>query len=919
MSNDPRTPTDPHAPLRRDVRLLGDLLGQVLTAQGGPGLLGTVEAVRARSKAGRAGGGHGDLSALLAGLSLDEMTHVGRAFAHFLTFANIAEQHHRIRRRRHYEEEGSAPQRGSVHEGLGRLRAAGVSADDLHAAVRGLGIEMVLTAHPTQVVRRSLLQKHRRIADLLSSGDHGPTLVEAARLRAELARELLAHWATDEVQRTQPTPEDEARGGLVTVEQSLWDALPDYMEELDRALRHHTGRGLGLDVAPVRIASWMGGDRDGNPNVTPRTTERVLLLGRWMAATLYLREVNALRGELSMARATEALEAAAAAVRPGVATREPYRELLRDLRDRLRATVGYLERRLDGRLDPDDTPQVDGVAALCALDDLRAPLQMCWESLHATGAGAVAEGRLRRLLWRVEAFGLFLLRLDIRQESDQHTATLSAITRAVGLGDYAAWPEGRRAAFLAEELASPRPLVPPELWRADADLEPAVRDVMQTLAMVARQGEGALGAYVISMATAPSDVLAVALLQQEARRVFRPAPGDGRQAPPLRVAPLFETLADLDGAGASMRSLLAIPWYRRHLAEVHDDHQEIMIGYSDSAKDAGRLAAAWALYRGQEDVVSACGEAGVRVTLFHGRGGTVGRGGGPTHKAILAQPPGSVAGRIRVTEQGEMIQAKFGLPRLAVRNLELYTTAVLEASLTPPAPPPPAWRAAMDTLADRACVAYRGVVRHRADFVPYFRTVTPERELSVLNVGSRPARRPGGTDAGISSLRAIPWVFAWTQVRLMLPAWLGVGQALAESRAEDPALLAEMCAEWPFLRSTLSLVEMVLAKAEPEVHATYEAALVPAALQPLGAELRQRLADTRSEVQRALGRGVLLEDNPVLARSISVRNPYVDPLNLLQVELLRRLRATGGAPDPALLDAFVVTVNGVAAGMRNTG
>jgi phosphoenolpyruvate carboxylase len=779
----------------------------------------------------------------------------------------------------------------------------------------------VLTAHPTQVVRRSLLQKHRRIADLLARQDLGTTPVEAERLRRTLARELLAHWETDEVNRKKPKPTDEARGGLVTVEQSLWQAIPDYLESLDHALRAHTGRGLGLDAAPVRMASWMGGDRDGNPNVTPETTVRVLLLGRWMAATLDLREVEALREELSMARATPELEAAADAVRPGVSVREPYRELLRGLRDRLRATVGYLDRRLDGRLDPDDHAQVDGVPAICDIAELRGPLQACWDSLHATGAGAIAEGRLRRLLWRVEAFGLFLLRLDIRQESDRHTAAMAAVTRAVGLGDYAAWDEGRRAAFLAEELASPRPLVPPELWRPDADLDPEVRDVLQTFAMAARQGDGAFGAYVISMATAPSDVLVVELLQQEARRVFRPTPGDGCVGGPLRVAPLFETLSDLDGAGEAMRRLLYVPWYRRHLAEVHDDHQEVMIGYSDSAKDAGRLAAAWALYRGQEDVVAVCGQAGVRVTLFHGRGGTVGRGGGPTHKAIRAQPPGSVDGRLRVTEQGEMIQAKFGLPDLAVRNLELYTTAVLEASLTPPAHPPAAWRAAMDRLADRACDAYRDVVRHRDDFVPYFRTVTPERELSVLNVGSRPARRPGGRDAGISSLRAIPWVFAWTQVRLMLPAWLGVGVALAEARAEDPALLDEMCASWPFLRSTLSLVEMVLAKAEPEVHEAYESALVPAELRPLGGELRGRLGVARAEVQRALGRGALLENNPVLQRSIAVRNPYVDPLNLLQVELLRRLRAGEGEgePDPALLDAFVVTVNGVAAGMRNTG
>ncbi|MCB9778530.1 MAG: phosphoenolpyruvate carboxylase [Alphaproteobacteria bacterium] len=915
---------DPHAPLRRDVRLLGDLLGQTLTGQGGPALLQTVEAVRGRAKAARGEGpgaaaARDELDALLAGLSLPEMTAVGRAFAHFLTFANIAEQHHRIRRRRDHEAVGSTPQRGSVAEGLGRLRAGGIDGDRLHRAVEELSIELVLTAHPTQVVRRSLLQKHRRIADLLARRDLGLTPVEEEALRDALAAEIVAHWRTDEVKRDQPTPVDEARGGVVAIEQSIWEALPALLESLDAALVTHTGRGLSLTAAPVRFASWMGGDRDGNPNVTPTTTERVLLLGRWMAATLYLREVDGLRGELSMGDATPALVAAAAAVRPGHTVREPYRELLRGLRDRLRATVRYLELRLDGRLDPDDDPQVDGVAVLCRLEDLRAPLQLCWDSLCATGAQVVAQGRLRRLLWRLSAFGLHLLQLDLRQESERHTDAMAAVTRALGIGDYAAWAETERRAFLSDALDSARPLVPPELWRADADLDAPVRDVLQTFAMAARQGEGALGAYVISMATHPSDVLVVALLQREARRVFRPGRGDGPPAPPLRIAPLFETRDDLQGAGASMRALLAVPWYREHVRQVHGDRHEVMIGYSDSAKDAGRLAAAWALYQGQEDIVAAGAAQGVTITLFHGRGGTVGRGGGPTHQAIRAQPPGSVAGRLRVTEQGEMIQAKFGHPGLAVRNLELYVTAVLEATLTPPADPPPEWRAFMDQLADRACGAYRDVVRHRPEFVPYFRTATPERELSVLNVGSRPARRPGGRDAGIQSLRAIPWVFAWTQVRLMLPAWLGIDAALSWGRAQDPALLHAMCTEWPFLRSTLALVEMVLAKADPGVHARYDRLLVPPELAPLGAELRDRLQATRDEVRQALGRDVLLADNPVLARSIAVRNPYVDPLNLLQTELLRRLREVDGDPPRELLDAFIVTVNGVAAGMRNTG
>jgi len=910
------TSSDPHAPLRADVRLLGELLGQTLAEQGGPALLQTVERIRALSKQARAGGGEAQaLDRALESLELPEAMQVGRAFAHFLALANIAEQHHRIRRREdHAAEPDAAPQRGSLEESLGRLRAAGIGPEALHAAACAMSVELVLTAHPTEVVRRTLLLKHRQVAELLQQRDRARGPAEREVCRQALHREIVASWTTDEVRHARPTPEEEAKGGLVAIEQSIWEALPAFLRELDRSLQTHTGQSLPLDAAPVRFASWMGGDRDGNPNVHPQTTARVILLGRWMAATLYLAEVEALRDELSMARATEALWQAAHAVRPGVQVHEPYRELLRGLRDRLQATVASVEAELDGRSLP-----VGGPAPLRAEVELREPLLLCWHSLRATGAEVVAQGRLRDLLWRHAAFGLHLLRLDIRQESTRHTQALDAITQHLGLGAYAAWDEPTRVAFLSAELEGLRPLVPPELWADDAPLQPSVRDVLGTFAVAARQAEGALGAYVISMAQAPSDVLVVALLQREARRAFRPS--DAPPAGPQRVVPLFETLDDLDRAGASVRDLVAVPAWRRHLREVQGDHLEIMLGYSDSAKDAGRLAASWALYRAQEELVAASHEAGLTLTLFHGRGGSVGRGGGPTHQAIRAQPPGSIDLRLRVTEQGEMIQAKFGLPGLAVRNLELYATAVLEASLTPPPAPPAPWRALMDQLADRACAAYRQVVREEPGFVPYFRAATPEPELGVLNIGSRPARRPG-QGGGIESLRAIPWVFAWTQVRLMLPAWLGTEAALAWGRQAEPELLAEMARGWPFLNSALGLVEMVLAKAEPAIAARYEALLVPPELHPLGQQLRDRLLQARQEVQAALGHAALLEDNPVLQRSIAVRNPYVDPLNLLQADLLRRLRAAraAGGPDPQeLVDALVITVNGVAAGMRNTG
>jgi phosphoenolpyruvate carboxylase len=377
--------------------------------------------------------------------------------------------------------------------------------------------------------------------------------------------------------------------------------------------------------------------------------------------------------------------------------------------------------------------------------------------------------------------------------------------------------------------------------------------------------------------------------------------------------PLFETVDDLASAGASLAGLLDIPWYR----ERAGDRQEVMIGYSDSAKDGGRLAAAWALYRAQEDLTRACRERGVRLTLFHGRGGSIGRGGGPTHLAIQSQPPGSVNGTLRVTEQGEMIDAQFGLPGIAHRTLEVYTTAVLEATLLEHAEPPAEWRERMERVAAVSRAAYRKTVYEDPRFVDYFRSATPEPELGRLRIGSRPARRTPGQ--GVESLRAIPWVFAWTQVRLMLPAWLGAAAAFAET--ENAGALDELAAMyrgWPFFQSTIDLIEMVLAKVSPAIQAQYEARLVPPELRPLGAALRDELARTTDGVRRLTGHERLLEHNRVLRRSIDVRNPYVDPINLVQLELLGRLRAAGGE-DPRLLDALLVTVNGIAAGMRNTG
>lgn len=886
--------SDPHQRLRDDVRLLGSLLGDTLTQIEGVDLFEAVETVRALAKRARHGSA-ADLEVLearLTGLPVRTARRLARAFAHFLTLANIAEQHHRVRRRRDYQRDPQAPpQRASFADSFRRLRERGVDVERLCEGLEALQIELVLTAHPTEVVRRTLRQQQRRIAELLARDDHGDlTPAERDAIRHGLRREVITGWLTDEVRHRRPTPLDEVRWGLVIFEQTVWHAVPEVLRALDRALQETTGRELSVEAAPVRFGSWMGGDRDGNPNVTPAITRQAVLLARWMAADLYLKEITELRSELSMRDGSTELRSSVGSAE------EPYRVLLRRVLDRLRATRAQIEADLEGV----QSQRVSRAEPYWNVEDLAEPLRICFRSLEATGAKEVARGRLLDLLRRVAAFGLTLVRLDLRQEATRHTDALDAISHRLGEGSYAEWDEATRQAFLCTHLETGGTTVR-RVMEDQGRLAPPVRDVLDTFRVAALLPVGSLGAYVISMAAAPSDVLAVELMQVAAGI-----------RPPLRVVPLFETVSDLRRAGDAVAELLAIPWYRERIG----GSQEVMLGYSDSAKDGGRLAASWELYRAQEAIVARARESGVHVTLFHGRGGTVGRGGGPTYLAIQSQPPGSVAGSLRVTEQGEMIDAKFGLPGIAVRTLEVYLTATLEATLDPASDPHPSWRDLMHSLAEQSRKSYRHVVYERPEFLEYFRTATPEQELAHLNIGSRPARRSSGS--GVESLRAIPWVFAWTQTRLMLPAWLGVGAALGAAIADGRlAELREMYREWPFFQSTLDLIEMVLAKASPTISARYDERLVPEPLRAVGVELRERLRETIDTVLAVTEHQELLEHNRVLRRSIDVRNPYVDPINIVQAEILCRLRREGKSAE--LVDALTVCVNGIAAGMRNTG
>lgn len=859
------------AALRDDVRLLGRMLGRVVADARGESFLERIETIRALAKEARTGGEPNweRLNRYLADIPAHEMADVARAFNQFLNLANIAEQHHLTRAHRERAVVLELPPDPALAETLNRL-----------------DIELVLTAHPTEVLRRTLIQKYDAIARALAEHDRSDDVSRKA-VERELERLIAEAWHTDEIRQTRPSPQDEARWGFAVVENSLWDALPRLTGELDEALEAHGLPALPLTAAPIRFATWMGGDRDGNPNVTAAVTREVLMLARWMAADLFLRDVEALQASLSMTRCNAELAAAADGAH------EPYRAVLRAVRDRLVRTRDWA-----ARLDPE--PPRDEDTVFLTTEELYAPLALCHRSLTESGTASIAGGPLLDTLRRVAAFGVHLVRLDVRQDASRHTQVFDELTSYLDIRHqgktYGDWPEAQRQRFLLTELTNRRPLFPAS-WPVSGDSA----EVLDTCRVIA-QGEAAgIAEYVISMASEPSDVLGVILLLRES--------GLQRNLP---VVPLFETLAALEHAADAIDALLQIPWYADYAA----GYQQVMIGYSDSAKDAGQLAAAWAQYQAQERLVAVARSHGVRLALFHGRGGAVGRGGGPAQAAILSQPPGSVAGSLRVTEQGEMIRWKLGLPSLAVQTLRRYLSATVDATLNPPPAPVDAWRSAISAMSGTALRAYRGVVRGDADFVELFRALTPEQELGILALGSRPARRKD--TPGIESLRAIPWVFAWTQVRLMLPAWLGTDEALHAAVADGrQALLGEML-EWPFFRMQMDMLEMVLAKADPTLAQYYARRLTDPGQQHTVETLCRRLQQLTSDLLAITGVPRLLTNDPELAESLVVRNTYLDPLHLLQAELLARRRHDAADRD-AVEQALQVTMAGIASGLRNTG
>lgn len=850
--------------LRSDVRILGTILGEVIADSRGADFVATIEKIRTVAKEARASheGSLQSLGQVLKTLERDELVDIARAFNQFLNLANVAEQ-------RYYTkdlEQTFVRQWQEIVERWGD-RLSDTLATQTH-------IELVLTAHPTEVLRRTLIRKYDAIATELDqlhmSGDD-----------SGLRRLIYEVWNTDEMRHQRPTPIDEAKWGFAVVENSLWDAVPHVYRQLNTSLVKNSMAPLPIDSSIFTFCSWMGGDRDGNPNVTSETTFEVLMLARWMAADLFLKDINSLIDSLSMSRCSDVLRNLVGD------SHEPYRTLLRRLRERLQVTRDWAEQKLEFSSD-----------VLLDDNELLNPLLLCYDSLIDQKLDVVANGPLLDTVRRACCFGVRLIGLDIRQDATRHLQLFEELIEFYGESSepYSRWSETRKVDFLRRELTNKRPLLP-DAWQPSEE----TKEVLATFAVIARTESIGLANYVISMASNPSDVLHVALLMKELV---------GYQKMP--IVPLFETLDDLNRAGEIVDSLLREPWISECVA-TQNNRLQVMIGYSDSAKDAGQFAAAWAQYRAQEDLIQVAKEHGVALTLFHGRGGAIGRGGGPAHEAIMAQPSGAVEGHLRVTEQGEMIRFKLGNPDIAFETLTRYLFSTLEATLLPPKQTRDTLRQVIDDLATKSMEDYRRQVRN-ATFVDTFEGLTPEKELAELAISSRPTRRRSVSD--VFALRAIPWVFSWTQIRMMLPAWLGF-RPVIEQLLERESDYAELM-EWPFFRTQIELLEMILSKAEPELVKQYASRLTSGAMQELAAGLTDQLRTLQLSLTRLLGRHELLENLPEVKESLQVRNTYLDPLHLLQAELLAQRRVETEGKE-TLNQALKVTMAGISSGLRNTG
>ena len=880
--------------LREDVRHLGNVLGKVIKEQEGQKFFDLVEKTRILSKANTIKPNYRRLNDkvvnVIKNLNPKNTFKLTRAFSHFMNFINLAELVDTSRSLNEYENNKKKINKTNIFieeifEELFKNKK--INNNKIYNLTKNLNIGIVLTAHPTEVKRRTLIQKYHSIMEILEKRelfkDHPSKQIT---LDKKLHDELTIIWNTDDLKRSKPSPFDEARWGLAVIEDSLWNTIPRVYRRLNSIFTKNMRKSLPKNFNPIQFGSWMGGDRDGNPNVTSEVTKNVILLSRWEAAKLYEKSLTKIIRSYSMKKCSKKI------LKQVGKSFEPYRVFLRPLRDKMRITHRLIEQHLVNK------KPIDQKKLLSSREEILKPLRIVRESLEQNQNENIASGELLDLMRRAKCFGINLARLDIRQESSRHSQLIGEFVKKKFDRNYFNFNEQEKIKFLKEGIISKKNNIRQFQFQNKEN-----KEVWSTFKILANEPSECLGAYVISMTTSASDILSVLFLQKEANIKNK-----------LRVVPLFETLDDLINAKEIMEKLFSQSWYRK----IIKNNQEVMIGYSDSNKDAGKICSSWHQYKAQEEIIKLGKKFKINVTFFHGRGGSAGRGGGPIQATLRSQPPNSVNGKIRITDQGEVIQQKYGYEPLAEYNLCSYIGAVAEATLNPPPLPKKNWRSLIEKMSEISKNSYRKNINQNFDFIKYFKTVTPHKALGKLSIGSRPSKRKNVDN--IKSLRAIPWVFAWTQIRLMLPAWLGSAEALRYSYiSQFRRTLFDMERNWPFFNSMLDMLDMVISKADPEISKIYEENLADESLKRVGKKLRFQF-DVIKKLNKKITPKEIISSRKQFRTSVIIRNIYSEVLNIIQPIVIKKLKKSKKIEDKKYLnDALLTSIAGISAAMKNTG
>ena len=881
--------------LREDIRLLGTFLGRVIKDQEGTKFFNIVERLRLLSKNTLLDKNKSKvfskISKDIRKLSPEITFKVTRAFSHILNLMNLAESLDASRKLNEYDNPyfKNKKQNLFIEDIINNLfKNRKISDKKIYDQATKLDIGIVLTAHPTEVKRRTLIQKYANLTTLMEQRHlykkYPTKIIEIDR---KLYSEIAIIWKTDELKRTKPSPLDEARWGLAVIEDSLWDIIPRVYKRLNDIFRKNLNQDLPRNFNPIQFGSWMGGDRDGNPNVTSEVTKKVILFSRWQAAKLYERELTKLIQDLSMEECSQVIKKVTGN------SFEPYRVFLRPLRDKVRRTHQLIEAHINYNKPLDENKLLKDKYEIIN------PLREVRTSLNINKGQHIANADLLDLIRRARCFGINLARLDIRQESDRHEKLLNEIFKKKNKINYLQLPEDKKIQLLNKSIKQKKYFVNKINLRDKENLE-----VWKTFKQISKEPEQCMGAYVISMTSKASDILSVYLLQLQAETKNL-----------LRVVPLFETLDDLKNAKDVMQNLFKLPWYRKMI----NSKQEVMIGYSDSSKDAGKLSASWHQYKLQEQLRNLAKKYKIDLVFFHGRGGSPGRGGGPIQATLKSQPSGTVNGKIRITDQGEVIQQKYGYKPLAEYNLCSYIGAVMEATLNPPPRSKPNWRELIQKMSEISTSAYRKYLNQSEDFIRYFKTVTPHKSLGKLAIGSRPTKRKNVDN--IQSLRAIPWVFAWTQIRLMLPAWLGTTEALRYGSIKKfKKTMTDMERNWPYFVSTMDILDMVISKVDPEISVIYENNLADKSLIRIGKRLRFQF-DALVKLHNKITPKDVIKERKEFRKALFIRNNYTEMLNILQADIMNKLtnKRYKQLDKKFLEDSLMTSIAGISAAMKNTG